>query len=171
MGVKELRLLLVSTATFVLLAIPFTVSVAEYPEVAYFSPNLYAEVSSLPPPFPSLMAEWEFSFQYDDVWDRLADCESGDRDSSGTPIEGSARWWYGDPEREHPSWGLNLFHGGLQFLPQTWSWVAPMVLDDPPEFAWQATQSDQVLVAIRTQELQGWEAWPNCSRKIGLLAE
>lgn len=106
---------------------------------------------------------------YDPVWDALADCESGNRDRNGDVIEGTARWWYGDPNYQHPSWGLTLFHGGLQFLPATWNWVAPMVLDDPPDYAWQATQVQQVQVAIRTQELQGWEAWPNCSKKIGLL--
>lgn len=104
----------------------------------------------------------------DPIWFDLADCESGDR-RNGVPVDGSARWWYGDPSMEHPAWGLTLFHGGLQFLPSTWSWVAPMVLDDPPEFAWQASVYEQVLVAERTQELQGWQAWPNCSRIIGLL--
>lgn len=102
------------------------------------------------------------------VWDDLADCESGDR-LAGAPVKDSARWWYGHPDREHPSWGYELFHGGLQFWPPTWDWVAPMVLDDPPAYAWQATREQQIAVARRTRELQGWEAWPTCARILGLL--
>lgn len=103
------------------------------------------------------------------VWRDLADCESGDR-LGGVPVEGSARWWYGDPEREHPSWGYDLFHGGLQFHPPTWDWVAgSMGLLDRYPTAWQAPPEVQVLVAMETQRRQGWEAWPNCARIIGLL--
>lgn len=102
------------------------------------------------------------------VWDDLADCESGDRHGR-VPIEGTARWWYGNPDYEHPPWGYTLFHGGLQFWPPTWNWVAPMVLDDPPDYAWQASKEQQITVAQRTWELQGWEAWPTCARIIGLI--
>jgi len=154
----------------------FTLSAVEVdePEPVYFSAEEYAPIESLPVQqmLPRMLAdfEWEESRQYELIWDMLADCESGDRDRNGDVIKGTARWWYGDPNYRHPSWGLTLFHGGLQFLPATWNWVAPMVLENPPDFAWQATQFEQVRVAIRTQELQGWEAWPNCSKKIGLLS-
>ena len=136
----------------------------EESQVAYFSGDLYYFEDVLP---VSYVEEQQGSYS---VWDALADCESGNRARDGSVVEGSARWWYGDPSYEHPSWGLEMFHGGLQFLPATWSWVAPMVIDSPPHFAWQATKEQQILVAMRTQELQGWEAWPRCARKIGLLS-
>jgi hypothetical protein len=75
------------------------------------------------------------------VWDRVAQCESG-----------------GD-------WHINTgngFSSGLQFTPETWR-----------EFgghgaAWQASREQQIAVAERVLAVQGWAAWPTCSRKLGL---
>lgn len=157
------------TVTVTLWASLLTAQPSNDEEKVWFTQDDYIVFDAhLPPPNPFLVFETEP--EYDPVWDALADCESGNRDRHGNVIEGTARWWYGDPNHNHPSWGLTLFHGGLQFLPATWNWVAPMVLDDPPDYAWQATQSEQIRVAIKTQELQGWQAWPNCSKKIGLLS-
>ena len=77
-------------------------------------------------------------------WDRLAHCESG------------GRW--------HVSTG-NGYYGGLQFSAGTWrafggGKYAPL--------AHQASRTQQIRIAERVQNAQGWGAWPSCSRQIGL---
>ena len=97
-------------------------------------------------------------------WARLADCETGDW-IGDEHVDGSARWRWGDPDEETPPWGGGQFHGGLQFYPDTWTWLRP---EHYPEQAWQATPEQQVAVAERVLATQGWQAWPVCSRRVGL---
>ena len=95
------------------------------------------------------------------VWDDLADCESGDWVNGGEYfVEDSARWDM-QPHTLHSY----IFEGGLQFHPQTWDAYKP---DNYPEAAWQASRGQQIIVAERVLEDQGWGAWPVCSRMIGL---
>lgn len=77
-------------------------------------------------------------------WGKLAACESG------------RRWDYN---------GSSGFDGGLQFHPGTWSGYRPRGY---PEFAYQATARQQVVVAELVLADQGWNAWPACSSKLGL---
>ena len=122
------------------------------------------EVIAEPAPAPVVVEE----VNYDTVWDRLAECESGNWLDNGTSFErGSARWAWGgnDPI---PPWGTAIHHGGLQFHPDTWNWVAPMVGLGHIDYAYEATREDQITVAERVLELQGWQAWPVCSRKLNL---
>jgi resuscitation-promoting factor RpfB len=82
------------------------------------------------------------------IWDALARCESG------------SRW---DIVRRLPS-GL-AYYGGLQFHPDTWNRNRPA---DFPALASQATREQQIQVAERVQQRQGWGAWPACARRLGL---
>jgi len=103
-------------------------------------------------------------------WSSLADCESGDwLDGGAAFVEGSARWEWAKPGGEVPPWGTTIHHGGLQFLPATWEWVAGDlgILEDYPH-AYDAPPSVQVEVAEEIQDRQGWGAWPVCSTKVGL---
>jgi LysM repeat protein len=75
------------------------------------------------------------------VWDRLAQCESGGNWSANTG---------------------NGFYGGLQFTQS--SWRAAGGSGSPQN----ASRSEQIRVAQRLQQMQGWSAWPACSRKVGL---
>ena len=80
------------------------------------------------------------------LWDRLAVCESG-----------------GD-------WGANTgngFVGGLQFLPQTWESHGGRAFAPSPNLA---TREQQIAVAERVLDSQGWRAWPICSAVLGLQA-
>ncbi|QBI21950.1 hypothetical protein ER308_06860 [Egibacter rhizosphaerae] len=78
------------------------------------------------------------------VWDRLAECES------------------------NGNWSINTgngFYGGLQFHPQTWAAYGGH------EFApnaHQATREQEIAIAERVLEGQGWGAWPACSSQLGL---
>jgi LysM repeat protein len=75
------------------------------------------------------------------VWDRLAQCESGGNWSTNTG---------------------NGFYGGLQFTQS--SWRAAGGSGSPQN----ASRSEQIRVAQRLQQMQGWGAWPVCSSKAGL---
>ncbi len=75
------------------------------------------------------------------VWDRLAQCESGG------------------------NWSINTgngFYGGLQFTQSSWRGAGG---SGSPQHA---SRSEQIRVAQRLQQMQGWGAWPTCSRKAGL---
>lgn len=87
-------------------------------------------------------------FEVPEPWYSLAVCESG--------MNGVPRW---DVDTG------NGFFGGVQFHPVTWrefggEEFAPM--------AHQATPAEQIEVAERVLAVQGWQAWPSCSKKIGL---
>lgn len=93
----------------------------------------------------------------DAIFDRLADCESGKWSAHGQPIHGSADWDSG-----------GYFEGGLQFDDQTWLEFRE------PEMAWNAayaSREDEIRVAKKVLAAQGWDAWPNCSRKVGVWPE
>ena len=75
------------------------------------------------------------------VWDRLAECESGQR------------------------WDINTgngYYGGLQFSPGTWRAYGGSGM------AHNASREEQIRIAKKVLADVGWGAWPACSRKLGL---
>jgi len=78
------------------------------------------------------------------VWDRLAWCESTGRWNAAT---GNGYW--GGLQMDMTFWRR---HGGLQYAAR-------------PDLASRAVQ---IAVAIVGQSVQGWVAWPTCSRVVGL---
>ncbi|MEU6402646.1 transglycosylase family protein [Streptomyces sp. NPDC046985] len=77
------------------------------------------------------------------VWDRIARCESG-----------------GD-------WHINTgngYYGGLQFAAGTWRAYGGAAYAGRADLA---TRSQQIAVAARVQQAQGWGAWPVCSARAG----
>ena len=76
----------------------------------------------------------------DDVWDNIAQCESGGRWNTSTG---------------------NGYSGGLQFSPHTWSAYGGH------GSASGASRGEQIAVAEKVLAAQGWKAWPSCSRKVG----
>jgi resuscitation-promoting factor RpfA len=73
-------------------------------------------------------------------WDRLAQCES-----SG-------------------NWGINSgngYYGGLQFSRSTWQAHGGKGMPH------RASRGQQIKVAEKVLQSQGWKAWPVCSRKLG----
>jgi hypothetical protein len=98
-----------------------------------------AEVDTEAPETPVATPEPSYG-----VWDRLADCESGGD-------------WHSASNR--------VYKGGLQFDSPTWARYGGL------EYAWRAdfaTRAEQIAVARRTLTVQGWRAWPVCSRVVGL---
>lgn len=80
----------------------------------------------------------------ENVWDHLAMCES------------SGDW--------HINTG-NGYYGGLQFLPESWTAVGGQGL--PHEHP----RTEQIYRATLLWQIQGWEAWPQCARKLGLIVD
>jgi LysM repeat protein len=75
------------------------------------------------------------------AWDKLAQCESGG------------------------NWSINTgngYYGGLQFSLSTWRAFGGTGMPH------QASKSTQIAVAEKVLASQGWNAWPSCSRKMGL---
>jgi hypothetical protein len=78
------------------------------------------------------------------VWAALAGCESTGRWNANT-----GNGYYGGLQQDLGFWRR---YGGLAYAPR-------------PDLA---TPSAQVVVAQRGQAVQGWAAWPACSRRLGL---
>lgn len=118
-----------------------------------FDGRLPALATPEPPPEPAAPAP-QPAAPAGSIWDRLAECES------------HGEWDYGP----HSGWGSGIFEGGLQFHPDTWDAFAPGVLGGAaPEAAYQASRTQQIAVAEAVLAAQGWEAWPACARKLGLI--
>jgi hypothetical protein len=92
--------------------------------------------------------------QPDEVWDAVADCESGDWDADGNVIAGTARW---DDRRDG-------YEGGVHWLHSTW------IRAGGGRFAVHAndaTREEQIEVANDWLARTSWSQWPVCSRKVG----
>jgi hypothetical protein len=99
-----------------------------------------------PPPLPGPQAGW---VSYDCVRDRwpwgcLAECESGGRWDANTG---------------------NNFYGGLQFGQSTWKEFGGLAYAPRADLA---TREQQIAVGEKVLGHQGWEAWPDCSKRYGL---
>lgn len=87
------------------------------------------------------------------------------------PKVSSHRWTVWDELRlcEAPDWAGgwqantgNGFYGGLQFTLQSWRWVGGT------GYPHEHPRATQIAMGERLLDLQGWGAWPVCSRKLGL---
>ncbi|MFE1437540.1 transglycosylase family protein [Streptomyces sp. NPDC058739] len=81
------------------------------------------------------------------VWDRIAQCESG-----------------GD-------WHMNTgngYYGGLQFSAGTWNAYGGSAYAPTADGA---SREQQIAVATRVQQGQGWGAWPTCSARAGAYGD
>lgn len=96
---------------------------------------------TVPPPMP----------RWYDTWLDVADCESGDM-----KIPGSANWSINTS---------NGYDGGLQFTPDSWRAAGGLMY---APFAYMASPLQQIEIANKLWDMQGWNAWPTCSRKLGL---
>jgi resuscitation-promoting factor RpfA len=80
----------------------------------------------------------------DSTWNQLAQCESG-----------------GD-------WHINTgngYYGGVQFSDSTWDAFGG---ERYASTADQATREQQIVIAEKVLDAQGWDAWPACSSELGL---
>lgn len=83
-----------------------------------------------------------------DIWDQLAQCETGGNWSANTG---------------------NGYGGGLQFAHMSsWSTWKAFGGQEYATHPWEASREQQIIVAERVLTTSGWKAWPGCSRKLGL---
>ncbi|NLG55322.1 MAG: DUF348 domain-containing protein [Rhodococcus sp.] len=78
------------------------------------------------------------------IWDALAQCEAGG------------------------NWNINTgngYYGGVQFDQNTWQRQGGLKYAPRADLA---TREEQIAIATRTQQTQGWGAWPSCSSRIGV---
>ncbi|MFF3564131.1 transglycosylase family protein [Streptomyces sp. NPDC002574] len=78
------------------------------------------------------------------VWQDVAQCESGGR-------------WEANSG--------NGFYGGLQIYQPTWVSFGGLDFADRADLA---SADEQITVAEAILRSQGWQAWPTCSRRLGL---
>jgi nucleoid-associated protein YgaU len=77
------------------------------------------------------------------VWDRIAQCESGG------------------------NWQINTgngYYGGLQFSASTWRAYGGTAYAATAD---KASKAQQIAIATKVQQAQGWGAWPTCSARAG----
>ena len=75
------------------------------------------------------------------MWDQIAQCESGG------------------------NWSINTgngYYGGVQFSLSSWRAVGGT------GYPHEHTRAEQIKRADMLLAIQGWGAWPTCSRKLGL---
>lgn len=80
-----------------------------------------------------------------DRFDQLAQCESGGNWSINTS---------------------NGYYGGLQINPQTFSAFGGKEFGESAD---KLTREQQIYLSDKIQKVQGWGAWPSCSKKYGYI--
>jgi resuscitation-promoting factor RpfA len=78
-----------------------------------------------------------------ELWDRVALCESEGNWSANTG---------------------NGYYGGLQFSRSTWNSFGGRTYANTPNYA---TRLQQIAIAEKVLQAQGWNAWPTCSPRAG----
>jgi resuscitation-promoting factor RpfB len=98
-----------------------------------------------PRPRPAAAAPVEAPPLDGNVWDLLAQCESG-----GNWAINTGNGYYGGLQFNYSTW---LSNGGGQFA----------------EYAHLATREQQILIAEQLHARRGFQPWPACSRRLGLI--
>jgi hypothetical protein len=118
-----------------------TVTTAAPPTTAAPTTTAPPPTTAAPQPAPEPQPASTYGDPYDPAtWDRLAGCESGGN-------------WHIDTG--------NGYYGGLQFSLQSWQGVGGT------GYPHEHSREHQIQMGIRLWEVQGWGAWPGCSRKLG----
>lgn len=66
------------------------------------------------------------------------------------------------------NWNINTgngFYGGVQFDQNTWERQGGLKYAPRADLA---TREEQIAIASKTQQTQGWGAWPSCTSRLGL---
>lgn len=84
------------------------------------------------------------------------------------PVQNGATWDALAQCEATGNWAINTgngFYGGVQFDQNTWERQGGLRYAPRADLA---TREEQIAIASRTQQTQGWGAWPSCSGKLGL---
>ncbi|MFM1723461.1 MULTISPECIES: transglycosylase family protein [Rhodococcus] len=84
------------------------------------------------------------------------------------PVQNGATWDALAQCEATGNWAINTgngFYGGVQFDQNTWERQGGLKYAPRADLA---TREEQIAIASRTQQTQGWGAWPSCTSKLGL---
>ncbi|GAB2657307.1 transglycosylase family protein [Prescottella soli] len=84
------------------------------------------------------------------------------------PVQNGATWDALAHCEATGNWAINTgngFYGGVQFDQNTWERQGGLKYAPRADLA---TREEQIAIASRTQQTQGWGAWPSCTSKLGL---
>ncbi|RVW10655.1 resuscitation-promoting factor [Prescottella agglutinans] len=84
------------------------------------------------------------------------------------PVQNGATWDALAQCEATGNWAINTgngFYGGVQFDQNTWERQGGLKYAPRADLA---TREEQIAIASRTQETQGWGAWPSCTSRLGL---
>ncbi|WP_430331387.1 transglycosylase family protein [Rhodococcus sp. ACT016] len=84
------------------------------------------------------------------------------------PVQNGATWDALAQCEATGNWAINTgngFYGGVQFDQNTWERQGGLKYAPRADLA---SREEQIAIASRTQETQGWGAWPSCTSKLGL---
>lgn len=126
--------------TIVLAAVLLTAVTPGTSQATYAPRGASALHMSGPPPKPASLSCAKDNWP----WGCVAQCESG-----------------GD-------WDINTgngHYGGLQFSQSTWESFGGLKFAPRADLA---TRDEQITIAVKVVAVQGWGAWPQCSRRYGL---
>ncbi|MFE5188375.1 transglycosylase family protein [Streptomyces sp. NPDC056628] len=126
--------------TIVLAAVLLTAVTPGTSQATYAPRGASAPYMSGPPPKPASLSCAKDQWP----WGCVAQCESG-----------------GD-------WHINTgngHYGGLQFSQSTWAGFGGLKFAPRADLA---TREEQITIAVKVVAVQGWGAWPQCSRRYGL---
>jgi hypothetical protein len=91
-----------------------------------------------------------------DIWDRLADCESGEWDAHRQPIAGTADW----------ASTSDGYEGGVHFMNSTWLGGGGGQYAPHANLATREQQIDIARSVLRGSSVS--QQWPVCGPKVGL---
>lgn len=84
------------------------------------------------------------------------------------PVQNGATWDALAQCEATGNWAINTgngFYGGVQFDQNTWERQGGLKYAPRADLA---TREEQIAIASRTQQTQGWGAWPACTSKLGM---
>ncbi|CAM2783761.1 Resuscitation-promoting factor [Prescottella defluvii] len=84
------------------------------------------------------------------------------------PVQNGATWDALAQCEATGNWAINTgngYYGGVQFDQNTWERQGGLKYAPRADLA---TREEQIAIASRTQETQGWGAWPSCTSRLGL---
>ncbi|MFD4180386.1 transglycosylase family protein, partial [Rhodococcus sp. NPDC058514] len=84
------------------------------------------------------------------------------------PVSNGATWDALAQCEATGNWAINTgngFYGGVQFDQNTWERQGGLKYAPRADLA---TREEQIAIATRTQETQGWGAWPACTSRLGM---
>jgi hypothetical protein len=116
-------------------------------DLSFLNTTTTSTTRYVPPTVPEYR-NTEIQTSTSDIWDQLAQCETGGNWSANTG---------------------NGYGGGLQFAHMSsWSTWKAFGGQEYATHPWEASREQQIIVAERVLTTSGWKAWPGCSRKLGL---